>query len=181
MTALTVQKCSTLAALALLAHPVGASAIPARPALPAITPTHLKQFLKKQKGHVVLLNFWATWCGPCVAEFPDLVKIAQSYQSKGLRFVTVSGDQPSDASRADLFIHLHHAKAQSFIKSPGDIVAYAKAFDPHWDGSLPRTYLLDKTGSIRFVFAGRVNDATLKADLAKLLSAQPHPKSKSHK
>jgi thiol-disulfide isomerase/thioredoxin len=57
----------------------------------------LRKRLAQQRGKVVLLNFWATWCGPCVKEFPDIVKLYNNYRKKGLTVIAVSVDDPETA------------------------------------------------------------------------------------
>lgn len=59
------------------------------------------------KGKVVVLNLWATWCPPCVAEMPTLAKLAQAYQGKPVAVVVVSVDQPKDVDKAKAFIAKH--------------------------------------------------------------------------
>jgi thiol-disulfide isomerase/thioredoxin len=56
--------------------------------------------LAELHGHVVMLDFWATWCGPCVAEMPTLHKLAREYESKGVTFVAADQDDPEDAKEA---------------------------------------------------------------------------------
>jgi len=59
------------------------------------------------KGKVVVMNLWATWCPPCVAEMPTLAKLAQAYQGKPVAVVAVSVDQPKDVDKAKAFIAKH--------------------------------------------------------------------------
>lgn len=54
-------------------------------------------FLEYSKGKPVLVNFWATWCGPCIAETPDLVEISKEYKSKGALVIGISTDRDNDA------------------------------------------------------------------------------------
>lgn len=58
-----------------------------------------KRSLADYKGKVVLLNFWATWCPPCLAELPALNRVAKKYKDKGLRVVTISCDSPDELEK----------------------------------------------------------------------------------
>jgi thiol-disulfide isomerase/thioredoxin len=166
------------------ALPVVASGAPrpvSKAKLAVASPAVIRNVISKEHGHVVMVNFWATWCGPCIAEFPDLVKTYNQLKNRGLVFVTISGDDPPSAARAALFLHERHAPAPSFIKPAGDIIKYAHSLDPHWDGSLPRTYLISKSGQISAVYVGRVDDNALRAELNKLLNEKAGPPHKQGK
>ena len=63
--------------------------------VPADAPT-IKKAIAAQKGHVVLVNFWATWCVPCVAEFPAIVRVSRRYKKRGLSVIAVSADSARD-------------------------------------------------------------------------------------
>ncbi|MFA5831838.1 MAG: TlpA disulfide reductase family protein [Bacteroidota bacterium] len=54
-------------------------------------------FVEYSKGKAVLVNFWATWCGPCVRETPDLVELSKEYASQGIAFIGISADRGDDA------------------------------------------------------------------------------------
>ena len=78
-----------LFAAALLAAPLCA-----QPALQPVNETGYQELLAANKGKVVLVNFWATWCQPCRAEMPQLVKMEASLRARGFKLVTVSADEP---------------------------------------------------------------------------------------
>jgi thiol-disulfide isomerase/thioredoxin len=145
-------------------------------ALTAADAVGLAKAIKAAHGNVVMINFWATWCGPCVAEFPDVVSIYNSYHDRGLTLLTVSGDEPNDKTKAGLFLKRQHAPETAFIKPKGDLAAWSKSLDARWDsGSLPRTYLIDRSGKVRKVIDGKINAADLKKTLATLLAEKPGP------
>jgi thiol-disulfide isomerase/thioredoxin len=103
--------------------------------------------LSDYKGKVVLLNFWATWCAPCRAEMPDLVKWQREYKSRGLQVIGVT--YPPEEL----------AEVREFIKSIG--VNYPVALGDEWTKAmfdkgetLPVTVVIDKKGMIREVIQG---------------------------
>src|SRR5262245_1829607 len=66
------------------------------PLVGRLKPADFDKFKDSAKGKVLVLNFWATWCGPCVAEFPELVALDAKYRDKGVKLVGITADDPSD-------------------------------------------------------------------------------------
>ncbi|MGV3607101.1 MAG: TlpA family protein disulfide reductase [Planctomycetaceae bacterium] len=101
--------------------------------------------LESLKGKVVLVDYWATWCGPCVASFPHTVDIGKKYADKGLAVITISFDEPSDEKEVRAFLAQHDA---------GDFVnmlsSYNDASTEEADGfkveGFPTLRLFDKSG-----------------------------------
>ena len=70
--------------------------------------------VKAHKGEVVLVDFWATWCGPCRQRFPHLVSMHKEYAGRGLACISVSIDDPEDASAVQAFLKERRAAFQNF-------------------------------------------------------------------
>ena len=105
--------------------------------------------LAEFKGKVVVLNLWATWCGPCVAEMPTLAKLSAASAGQPVVVVPVSLDAVDDRANAEAFI----AKRPplTFYAEPKYALAYA--FKPPVQG-LPTTLLIDPSGQVRARVAG---------------------------
>lgn len=105
--------------------------------------------LAEFKGKVVVLNLWATWCGPCVAEMPTLAKLSAATAGQPVAVVPVSLDSPDDRANAEAFI----AKRPplTFYAEPKYALAYA--FKPSVQG-LPTTVLIDPAGNVRARLSG---------------------------
>jgi thiol-disulfide isomerase/thioredoxin len=136
----------------LLAHPVAGAAPPrpapkpAKPLVRAVDGPGLKRAIAENRGKVVLVNFWATWCQPCVEEFPDLVKLYRAYQTQGLVVLAVSVDELETQSKVPSFLTAQKATFPAYVRKPGDSEAFINAVDKNWSGAVPVTYLYDRSG-----------------------------------
>lgn len=128
----------------------GAAQAPAPEALELVDADHsaLQQAIKDAGASgkkAVLVNAWATWCAPCIEEFPDLVKLSRDYADKGLQVYFVSADEPDVRPDVVKFLTEQGVTGKSFLKA-GDDEAFINGLDPEWDGSLPATFVFDAAG-----------------------------------
>ncbi|MBL8211023.1 MAG: TlpA family protein disulfide reductase [Bryobacterales bacterium] len=141
-------------------------------ALPAnlapVDPPAYQKMVAAQKGKVVLVNFWATYCIPCRKEMPALVQLAEKYRAKGFVFVTVSADEPEDAAKAGNFLDAVKVPGPHYLRK-GDEEAFINALDPKWSGALPASFLYDRAGKKVKAYYGEVGLKELEAALVKLL------------
>ena len=125
--------------------------------------------LSEHRGHVVLLNFWATWCPPCQAETPSLVKIARVDQAKGLDVAGVSMDQTDQNGLSNIraFVSAYH------VPYP---VLLPKGFSPVTNvvQAFPTTFLIDRQGRVAQTHVGALDEASLGRELERLLK-EPRP------
>lgn len=150
----------------------GAQAIPIAAAVnvKTVDAAGLKKAIAAHKGHVVVVNFWATWCGPCVAEFPALVRMSNADKRKGLVFLAVSADAPKDLNaKVKPFLAKQGGAFPSYLEHSADPQTFINAFDPKWQGDLPRTFIYDKRGHLAKELAGEQTAATLAKAVAPLL------------
>jgi len=122
------------------------AAAPQTPFTDAAGKTHT---LAEFKGKVVVVNLWATWCAPCVAEMPTLAKLAAAEAGKPVTVAPVSLDRPEDRANAIQFIRKRPPLA--FYAEPTYGLAFA--FRPQVEG-LPTTLLIDPEGRVRARFSG---------------------------
>ena len=130
----------------------------------------LKKILQRDSNdkRPLLLNFWATWCGPCREEFPDLVKLDADYQNKGLNFIAVSLDDITDIkSEVPKFLSQMKATMPVVLLNVKDPEPAIKVVDPTWDGQLPATFLYDKDGKIVFKHFGKIKPDELRVAIDK--------------
>lgn len=148
----------TLAVFSLAAEP-----------LAKINEVSYPKMLAAQKGKVVLVDFWATWCVPCRKELPELAKLETKLKAKGLVLVPISADEPENEAAAREFLSKAGVKTQGYLKAPKDDDAFIRAIDAKWGGELPALVLYDKTGKKVQLWKGETTTAAIEAAIAKLL------------
>ncbi len=138
------------------------------PQVSQIDDAKLKQLLKPN-GKPLLVNFWATWCGPCREEFPDLVRIDTEYRGK-IDFITVSLDfiEELDAG-VPKFLTEMNAEMPTYLLISADENTVISSIAKDWSGGLPFTILYNEKGEISFSRQGKVDHETLKAEIEKTL------------
>ncbi len=118
--------------------------------------------LESMKGKVVVLDFWASWCRPCIKAFPELSSIQQHYGAKGVKVITVSIDEEVASARAKI------GKGQQFLPLHDGDQAVAERYGV--GDSLPATIVIDRTGTVRFAkIGGSVPPAKLRQVIESLL------------
>ena len=104
------------------------------------TPEIIRQTLRDLRAPLVLVNFWASWCGPCKDEFPSLLAVRQKFEASGLRVVLVSVDEPGDFAAAQDFLRRQGVEFQSFYKGAQSIGFFTQLY-PSLSGAVPATVL----------------------------------------
>ena len=128
-----------------------------------------KATLSELKGKVVMLDFWATWCPPCVDEMPSLVRLAREYESKGLVFVAASRDDPPDNKAAvGVFVARRVPDLGSYAAFADDPVAAAYKIQ-----ALPTLYFIDRQGRVLQAHSGSVSASTLREWIEQALTLSP--------
>jgi thiol-disulfide isomerase/thioredoxin len=129
--------------------------------------------LRKGEGSKVrLINFWATWCGPCVTEFPDLVEINRMYRRRDFEFVSVSANYPDEKPEALKFLTKQQASNRNLIFGTTDKYKLMEAFDKDWSGALPYTLLLSPAGEVLYKQEGAIEALELKRAIVKALGRE---------
>ncbi len=138
--------------MAKLTLPAGPSA---QPTAPFIGPDGKVLHLADLKGQVAVVNFWATWCGPCKAEMPSLAKLQTEYAGKPLTVVPISVDRTEDGPAARAFLKSHGGL--SFYSDPQ--YAIIMGLNPSTAG-IPTTVIYDRQGHERARLAGGADWST---------------------
>ena len=117
----------------------------------------LKKLRQNGTGKLLMINFWATWCAPCVTEFPDLEATYRMYRGRGLDFVTVSTNDPEEKPGVIEFLQKHHSSHRNLQFATSDIYELQAAFDPAMPAALPFTLLLAPNGDVLYQELGAAN------------------------
>lgn len=117
----------------------------------------LKRLRANPTGKVLLVNFWATWCGPCMAEFPDLQTTWRMYRNRDFDMVTVATNLPDERPGVLKALQKFHASTRNLQFASNDTYAMQAAFDARWESGVPYTVLLGQDGKVLWQKTGDVD------------------------
>jgi thiol-disulfide isomerase/thioredoxin len=122
------------------------------------------------RGRVVLLDFWATWCPPCIKEMPILTRLAKEYEDRGLAFVAASRDDPPERAKVQvsLFVDKKVPELRPYVVFASDKMAAAYGVQ-----ALPMLFLIDRQGKIVDTLRGYASEELLRERIERALQATP--------
>jgi peroxiredoxin len=148
---------------------------------------------KNESNRLRLINVWATWCAPCVQEFPELVALSRRFSNRDFELVTISMDDPKLQPQVKRFLEKQHASPPArlkrllaaegrgplnFLYTGASSDALIKALDPEWPGPLPHTVLIAPGGKVLWRHNGAVDPDVLKNTVIDLLGPYYTPAEK---
>lgn len=123
-----------------------------------------QHMLADYRGKIIVVNFWATWCTPCVEEIPELSRLQSEYGARNVQFVGIGIDNATNIAEFQKKVHADYpllvagANGSDLIRAFGDTA-----------GALPYTLVLDRMGTVRATKLGKVDEAELRRWLAPLV------------
>ena len=132
----------------------------------------LAELRKGEGSKVRLVIFWATWCGPCVTEFPDLVEISRMYRNREFEFVTVAANFPDEKNEVLKFLTKQQASNRNLLFGTTEKYKLMEAFDKGWKGALPYTVLLGPKGEELWKQEGPIDPLALKRAIVKAIGRE---------
>jgi len=146
--------------------------------LPLIDLAGYQKLVAKYKGKPLVVNFWATWCEPCRAEYPMLVGLAKKYEPQGVVFLGVSFDADADLNVVGHFLAMYRPVFPNYRQKPGiDVDAFDHGVDPAWNGAIPSTIFYKPNGEFDAQFFGTRPRAEFEKEIQSLTANPFAPKS----
>lgn len=131
--------------------------------LETISEQGIKDLLKNEDSDKLrLINVWATWCGPCILEYPEFIVLQRMYGARDFEFVSISADKPDQKEKALKFLQSKNSALTNYIFDQDDKYALIEAIDPDWNGALPYTILVEPGGEVVWAHQGEVDFLELK-------------------
>ena len=138
--------------------------------LSTIDAAGLHELVANKSDKLRVINIWATHCGPCVTEFPELVTINRMYRNRDFEMVTVSADAPDNRDAALKFLNREHASTTNYIFDKDDPYALADALGVEWQGALPFTLVVKPGGETVYSKMGPIDPLELRRAIVGELS-----------
>ena len=138
-------------------------------ALESIDISGIKKLIENDSEKLRMINIWATWCGPCITEFPDLVEINFMYRHRDFELITISADNPDKNDPVVNFLRNNNASCKNYLFNSNDKYALIEAVDPEWQGALPYTLLIKPGGELLYAAQGTIESLSMKRKIVSIL------------
>lgn len=141
----------------------------AQPVLEDANADQILELIESQKGEkAVLLNVWATWCGPCREEFPYLMDLKKKYSDQ-FKLILVSGDFKDARSEAIDFLEEHGVDFTTYFKKESD-QSFINKLSDNWTGALPFTVIVGMNGEVTAQWEDKADFSTFEKELLKAIN-----------
>jgi len=132
-----------------------------------------------------LINVWATWCGPCVEEFPDLTAMARKFSRREFELITISLDEPKQISQVQRFLSKNRAvmsdklrqsvekegrSTNNYLYTGASVDELAEVLDEDWPGPIPYSVLVDQNGKVLYKKLGKIDPEVVRQEILDTLT-----------
>ena len=132
--------------------------------------TDIEKKMQASDSNVLVLNFWATFCKPCVAEIPSFIKIVEKYKKESVKLILVSVDLPSEyPKKIAAFAKKHQFNTNISWLDETNADYFCPKIDADWSGAIPATLILNKKTGYRFFTEGEISEAVFEETLKKAI------------
>lgn len=132
----------------------------------------IREHLRETDASVVALNVWATWCVPCIAEFPMLVDFAERRRGEGVAVRFLSVDEPSELEEVRAFLRDHQVSDPSFISTGQNDIVMQLDREAGRFGAIPVTLFFNREREVVARHVGMTNEDALTSTVDRLLQEQ---------
>jgi len=148
---------------ALLATVSTAFAAPAE----AIAPKDLERILAAERGKIVVVNLWATWCAPCLTEIPDLIRLESDLADLNVALIGISVDEPRGSTAAiETMRDKRFPSFRTYARDKTEVDYLVSVIDSAWNEVVPTTYVIDRDGKVAKRIQGKKSLEEFKAEVA---------------
>lgn len=131
----------------------------------------LNEIINNRNGKILFINFWATWCVPCVEEFPDIIKLAENYKEKDVEFLSLSVDLLKEINSAVIpFIQKQQVNFPVFVIPEKESEKVINLVKPEWNGAIPATVVYSREGKLISFITGLADYDTFKQKVDEALT-----------
>lgn len=140
-------------------------------AVPAVTAEKIHKLIDEREGKVVVVNFWASWCPPCLREFPAIIDVYDQYYEEGLDMFAVSMNSPEEMADIKEFLQTYDPPFPIYLADTEDGTFYEGVLD-QWYGEMPMTLVFNTSGERVLVHRKELTYEELSSDVEALLPPQ---------
>ena len=127
--------------------------------------------VNNRNGRILFVNVWATWCIPCIEEFPDVIKLHNTFSNKPVDFVSLNVNLLSEKDSLVVpFLEKNNSNLDVYMAKDDDVDALLDVMGKDWSGAVPVTYIFNREGKRKVSILGKRDYKFFKASIDSLIS-----------